>query len=99
MKQVVTSANKNFFITQYSQQIAQLNQQLRETETLFQQINEQIRFTKSLIDVDGQLLQTGDILVSEYIIAINNYLNAQNLLRETNINKLQLINQLNYWNQ
>jgi len=90
---------RNFFIRQYGQQIAQLTQQLQETETLFQQINEQIRFTKGLIDVDGQLLQTGDILISDYIIAINNYLNAQNLLRETSINKLQLINQLNYWNQ
>jgi len=93
------SVYRNFFIAQFAQQIAQLNQQLLETETLFQQINEQIRFTKSLIDVDGQLLQSGDILISEYIMAINNYLNAQNLLRETSINKLQLINQLNYWNQ
>jgi outer membrane protein TolC len=93
------NAYRNFFVNQYGQQVAQLNQQLRETETLFQQINEQIKFTRSLIEVNGRLLQTGDILISDYIIAINNYLNAQNLLRETNINKLKLINQLNYWNQ
>lgn len=92
-------AYRNFFTNQYKQQIAQLTQQLRHTEGLYVQINRQIRFTENLIKVNEQLLQTGNLLIADYIIAINNYLNAQNLLRETNITRLQLITQLNYWNQ
>ncbi|MDB5121525.1 MAG: hypothetical protein JWN56_2743 [Sphingobacteriales bacterium] len=92
-------AYRDFFHKQHQQQIFQLSRQLKETEALNQQINEQIRFTKNLVEVNNKLLPTGDIRISDYIIAINNYLNAQNLLRQTSINRLQLINELNYWNQ
>lgn len=90
---------RDYFLKQYNQQIAQLMQQLQHQENLFNKINEQIRFTESLIKVDGKLLQTGDITVADYILAIRNYLDSQNLLRQTNITRLELINQLNYWNQ
>jgi hypothetical protein len=70
-----------------------------ETQGLEQQIKEQIRFAKSLIEVDSKLMHTGDLKIADYIIAINNYLSAENLLRQTNISRLKLINQLNYWNR
>jgi outer membrane protein TolC len=95
-----TVANyRDFFIRQQNQQINLIRQQLTQTDALFGQINEQIRFSKGLIDVDSRLLHTGDLKVSDFIIAINNYLSAQNLLRQTNINRLKLINQFNYWNR
>jgi len=90
---------RNFFIRQQTQQINLIRQQIKETDALFGKINEQIRFSKGLIDVDSKLLHTGDLRVSDFIIAINNYLSAQNLLRQTNINRLKLINQFNYWNR
>ncbi len=89
---------RDYFFGQYNQQIAQLRQQLQQSESLFSKINEQIKFTESLIHVDGKLLQTGDITVADYILAIKNYLDSQNVLRQTNITRLELINQLNYWN-
>jgi outer membrane protein TolC len=88
---------KYFFSKQYSQQIEQLNQQIDETEKLFSQINEQIKYSETLIKVDTHLLQTGDLKISDLILAINNYLTIKNLLTQTTINRLQLINQLNYW--
>jgi outer membrane protein TolC len=88
---------KYFFSKQYSQQIDQLNQQIDETEKLFSQINEQIKYSETLIKVDTHLLQTGDLKISDLILAINNYLTIKNLLTQTTINRLQLINQLNYW--
>lgn len=90
---------KEFFLNQQAQQLALLKQQINDQNGLYQQVNEQIKFTKSLIQVDSRLLQTGDIRVADFVIAINNYLAAQNLLRQTNINRLKLINQLNYWNR
>jgi hypothetical protein len=90
---------KNFFTSQYNQQIAQLKQQIASTEELLKQINEQIRYSETLITVNGKLLQTGETKIADYIIAINNYLNAKNLLTQNTIVRLQLINQVNYWNR
>jgi len=90
---------KSFFTAQYNQQIAQLKQQINETDKLFGQINEQIKFDETLIKVDSQLLQTGDLKIADLILAVNNYLTVRNLKMQTIINKLQLINQLNYWNR
>jgi outer membrane protein TolC len=88
---------KAFFDTQYRQQIAQLNQQINENDKLMPQINDQINYSESLIKVDIQLLQTGDVKIADLILAINNYLIVRNLKTQTIISKLQLINQLNYW--
>jgi len=90
---------KAFFYSQYHQQIAQLNQQISENDNLINQIDEQMKYAESLIKVDSKLLQTGDVRVADLILAINNYLTIKNLRTTTNINKLQLINQLNYWNR
>ncbi|MES2275153.1 MAG: TolC family protein [Bacteroidota bacterium] len=90
---------KAFFNTQYRQQIAQLNQQISDNINLEKQIIDQFKYSESLIKVDTQLLQTGDVRMADLIIAINNYMSVKNLLTQTNISKLQLINQLNYWNK
>jgi len=90
---------KSFFNVQYRQQIAQLNQQIGENDNLLQQVKEQIKYTESLIKVDTQLLQTGDVKIADLILAVNNYLTVKNMFTQTTISKLQLINQLNYWNK
>jgi outer membrane protein TolC len=90
---------KDFFRHQYHQQIAQLQQQLGATEDLIGQINEQLKYSETLITVNGKLLGTGDARIPDYILALNNYLNARNLLTQNNITRLQIINQINYWNR
>lgn len=90
---------KYFYNKQYRQQIDQLHQQINETEKLFGQIDEQIKYSETLIKVDTHLLQTGDLKIADLILAINNYLTIKNLLTQTTINRLQLINQFNYWNK
>lgn len=90
---------QSFFDTQYRQQIAQLKQQISENDYLLTQINEQIKYSESLIKVDTELLQTGDVKVADLILAVNNYLTIKNLRTTTAITKMQLINQLNYWNR
>lgn len=92
-------AYQSFFNVQYRQQIAQLNQQIKDNINLEQQIKDQFKYSESLIKVDTQLLETGDVHIADLILAINNYLSVKNLLTQTSISKLQLINQLNYWNK
>ncbi len=93
------SAYKDFFTRQYNQQIAQLSGQLKATDELIGQINEQIRYSETLIDVNGKLLGTGEAKIADYILALSNYLNAKNLLTQNTITRLQIINQINYWNR
>jgi len=90
---------KDFFTSQYKQQIAQLAQQLQATEALIGQINDQVKYSEALIDVNGKLLGTGDVKVADFILALSNYLNAKNLLTQNNITRLQIINQINYFNR
>jgi outer membrane protein TolC len=90
---------REFFTSQYSQQLAQLSQQLKATEELIGQINDQVRYSQTLIEVNGRLLGTGDAKIADYILALSNYLNAKNLLTQNNITRLQIINQINYWNR
>jgi len=90
---------KAFFDRQYRQQIAQYKQQINENEVLIAQIKEETRYTESLIKIDTQLLQTGDVKIADLILAVNNYLTIKNLMTQTVIGRLQLINQLNYWNK
>ncbi|MEX8546122.1 MAG: TolC family protein [Mucilaginibacter sp.] len=90
---------RSFFGKQYSQQIAQLQQQIIGNESLITQISEQLKYAQRLVTVDFELMQTGDLRVADLVLAINNYLSAKYLLTQTNISRLQLINQLNYWNR
>jgi len=92
-------ANKNFFMNQYNQQIAQLNLQLHATDQLFQKVEKQIQYTRTLIESYGRLLQTGDVKVTDFVTAITNYLNAQNIYRQNLISRLRVMNQINYYNQ
>ena len=89
--------NKDFFENQYNQQIAQLQQQLSAIENLLDPINRQIQYIETLIDADGKLLETGDIKMTDYILAINNLITAKNLVVQNTISRYQVINQLNYW--
>ena len=90
---------QDFFSAQYSQQIAQLKQQLILTEQLIDQSITQINYVEGLIKAQRQQLVTGDIRITDYIIAISNYLNTKNIITLNTINKFQIINQINYWNR
>lgn len=89
---------RDFFATQYRQQILQLRQQLNLLDGLTTPINKQIEYLKTLIEVNGRLLETGDIKITDYVLAINNYISSRNLVIQNIISRYQLINQLNYWN-
>jgi outer membrane protein TolC len=90
---------KSFYTSQYYQQINQLEQQLQQTESLIVDINNQIKYSVGLIEANIKLLQTGDAKIADLIIALDNYLNAKNLLTQNKVSRLQIINQINYWNR
>lgn len=91
------SGYRDFYLRQYDQQIAQLTQQLHATESLINEINGQIKYSNGLIEVNMKLLEKGTTRITDLILAINTYLNARNLLNQNYISRLQIINQINYW--
>ena len=90
-------SKKDFFLQQRNQQILQLLQQLNATNKLIDQINKQIKYTETLITVNERLLATGDIRLTDFILTLNNYFTARNLVTQNYISRLKIINQLNYW--
>ena len=90
--------HKEFFTNQLIQLLQQLQQQLTALESLAEPINKQIKYLETLIDVNGKLLETGDIKITEYVLALNNYITSRNLVVQNMIARYQVINQLNYWN-
>jgi outer membrane protein TolC len=99
LQQQTNNYYRSFLTVQYRQQIAQLNQQIAENEELVAKVRDQIKYAETLIKVDTELLQKGDLKVADLILAINNYLTVRNLLTQTTVSRLQLINQINYWNK
>ena len=89
---------KDFFTTQYLQQVQQLEQQLSALEGLADPINKQINYIQTLIEVNRRLLETGDIKITDYVLALNNYITSRNLVVQNRIARFQILNQLNYWN-
>ena len=88
---------KDFFTRQLNQQIIQLIQQLNSTEQQISLINKQIKYTETLITVNEKLLATGDIRLVDFILTLNNYFNAKNLVTQNYVSRLKIMNQLTYW--
>ena len=89
---------QDFARRQYNQQLLQLYQQLTQTDELITQAQNVVKYTETLIEAYRKQIQTGDAGITDYILAINNYLNAKYAVTQNITNKMQIINQINYWN-
>jgi len=89
---------QDFSRQQYTQQLSQLYQQLSETEKIIAQAQSVVTYTETLMEAYRKQLQTGDAGITDYVLAINNYLSAKHAVTQNMTNKMQIINQINYWN-
>jgi outer membrane protein TolC len=90
-------AYKNNFNKQYKQQLLILNQKLKQSTEIEKQLQSQLLISEALIEANKKLLPTGDAQITEFVIALGNLLNIKNAISQNNINKLQVINEINYW--
>lgn len=89
---------RDFFLRQYQQEISQAQQQLSALDQLDASVQAQLQIAHTLIEANGRLLRTGDARVVDYLVAISSQLNAQNQLALNHINRLQILNQLQFRN-
>jgi outer membrane protein TolC len=87
---------RDFYSRQYTQQYHQAYEQLRLTRDLILDINMQLVQQKELIDLYKIEMEKGLVRFFDFLTVINNYTTTRNNLTMIELNRLQLINQLNY---
>ena len=90
---------RDFFSNQYNQQLRQLNEELRRTRGLLPRIGAQLNLAETIINQDKRLLESGGISITDYVIALKNYVIIQSNLNQFRIKVLQLMNEINYWKE
>jgi outer membrane protein TolC len=90
-------AYKNHFNRQYQQRLLILNQKLKQAVETGNQLQSQLQITDALIEADKKLLLSGDAQITDFVIAIGNVITLNNSISQNKINKLLLINEINYW--
>lgn len=90
-------AYKANFNKQYQQQLLMLHQKLKQAVEIENQLQSQLQIVDTLIEANKKLLLTGDAQITDFVIAIGNVITINNSISQNKINKLQLINEINYW--
>ena len=84
------------FRQQYYQQIRQLNVDLKALNELTVRMETQIKTSDQLVRALREQLEAGIIQMTEYITAVKNFRTMSRNLNMINIQKLQVINEMNF---
>ena len=87
---------KAFYSSQYKQQINQLTEQLKLTEELISGIRGQLLEQEKLIALYKIEIEKGLVRFLDFLTIVNNYTQTKNTLTVSEMNRLQIINQMNY---
>jgi len=87
---------KAFYSAQYKQQINQLTEQLKLSEELILGIRDQLSEQEKLIALYKIEIEKGLVRFLDFLNTVNNYTQTKNSLTVSEMNRLQIINQMNY---
>jgi outer membrane protein TolC len=87
------------FGNHYNEQVRQLMKELEMTKEMIPQIREELELASMIIRQDKDLLNSGGISITEYLLAVRNYIDIQQYLNQYEVKILQIINEINYWRQ
>lgn len=88
--------NRSFFEIRYQQQKDQLLEQLSLTDDLIIDIKAQLKNLEKLVEIYKTEINRGLVRWLDFLAVINNYTQTRNNLSDTEISRLQIINQLNH---
>ena len=88
-----------FFKQQLSQQLQQLYKELKMTEEIIPQVNEQLNLEESVIKQQKSLINMGNISITDYVTTLKNYITIKRSANQYQLKILQIITEINYWNQ
>ena len=87
---------KDFYQKQFSQQYIQLKEQLKLNDELIVDIKGQITNQEQLIGIYKTEIEKGLVRFLDFLTVVNNYVSTKNNLTMAEMNRLQIMNQLNY---
>ena len=87
---------RRYYSSQYRMQYDQLNNQLVMTDQLLTEIKNQLSDQERLIELYRIELEKGIVRFLDFITVFNNYTATKITFLVTEMNRLQIINQLNY---
>jgi hypothetical protein len=88
-----------YFKKQYSQQLQQLYAELKKNQEIIPQVNQQLEYAELVIKQDKYLLNTGNISITDYVMGLKNYISVKRNLNQYQIRILQIMTEINFWNQ
>ena len=94
-----TLGYKANFKRQYEQQLQMLHQKLNQYIAVEKQLRSQLVVTDALVESYRKLLLTGDVQITDYVIAIGNLITINNTISQNNISEFQTITEINYWSK
>ncbi len=87
---------KSTYYTQYFQQIQQLDLELKALNEMSVQVENQMKTSEQLVNTLKDQLEAGIVQMTEYINAIKNFKMTGRNINLIHIQKLQVINQMNF---
>jgi len=87
------------FNREYHQQLQQLLDELDQTRALLPAIRSQVRNAELLVNQEKELVSKGSGSITDYLIAVKNYLSVRKSLNQYEIRLLQIQNEINYLKQ
>lgn len=87
---------QSFYAVQYKQKINQLSEQLKLADELILSIRGQLKEQEKLIALYKMEIEKGLVRFPDFLNTVNNYTQTKNSLTVSEMNRLQIINQMNY---
>jgi outer membrane protein TolC len=87
------------FNLEYHQQLLQLSDELKHTRELLPVVRSQARNAELLVNQEKELVSKGSGSITDYLIAVKNYLLVRKSLNQYEVRLLQIRNEINYLNQ
>jgi hypothetical protein len=69
------------------------------TKEMIPQIKDELDLAGSIIRQNKDLLNSGGVSITDYLLAVRNYIDIQQYLNQYEVKILQIINEINYWRQ
>jgi outer membrane protein TolC len=88
-----------FFKQQFSQQLQQLYKELKMTEEIIPHVIEQLDLEESVIKQQKNLINIGNVSIIDYVTTLKNYITIKRSVNQYQLKMLQIITEINYWNQ
>ena len=85
------------FKQQYYQQLQQWLDELDQTRALLPAVRSQVRNMELLVNQEKELVSKGNGSITDYLIAVKNYLSVRKSLTQYEVKLLQIQNEINYW--